>query len=81
MRYSGMTNRKGKIIGKRNKYGLFGRKVYYIDVRFDQKYNYHGHDQFEYPVDSDLFEDVIIGAFVRGEFEQIPDGLRPLFLY
>jgi len=76
-----MTHRAGKVIGKRNKYGMLGRKKYYISVQFDQKFDRQGHDKYEYEVDADLFNSIIVGAFVRGEFEQIPEGLRPVYFY
>jgi len=76
-----MTHRTGKVIGKRNKYGVFGRKKYFVSVRFDQKFDRHGHDKYEYEVEADLFEAIIVGAFVRGEFEQAPQGLKPVFFY
>ena len=76
-----MTRRTGKVIGKRNKYGVFGRKKYYISVQYDQKFDRQGNDKYEYEVDSELFTSIIVGAFVRGEFEQVPEGLRPLYFY
>ncbi len=76
-----MTRRTGVVIGKRNKYGLFGRKKYYISVQFEQKFNRNGVDKYEYEVNSELFSSIIVGAFIRGEFEQVPEGLRPLYFY
>lgn len=76
-----MTHRTGRVIGKRNKYGLFGRKKYFISVRFDQSFDRKGTDRCEYEVDSDLFNNIIVGAFVKGEFEQVPEGLRPVYFY
>ncbi len=74
-----MTHRTGRVIGKRNKYGMLGRKKYFIVVQFDQSYNKVGQNQCEYEVDPDLFNSIIVGAFVRGEFEQAPDGLKPIY--
>ncbi len=76
-----MTHRTGKVIAKRNKYGVFGRKKYFVSVRFDQKYDRLGRDRHEYEVAADLFEAIIVGAFVRGEFEQAPEGLKPVYFY
>ena len=76
-----MTHRKGKVIGKRNKYGVFGRKKYFVSVQFEQKFDRQGNDKYEYEVNADLFNDIVVGAFVRGEFEQVPEGLRPLYFY
>ncbi len=76
-----MTHRTGKVIGKRNKYGVFGKKKYFVSVRFDQKFDRLGRDKFEYEVEADLFEDIIVGAYVRGEFEQAPEGLKPVYFY
>jgi len=76
-----MTHRTGKVIGKRNKYGVFGRKKYFVSVLFDQKYDRLGRNKYEYEVESDLFESIIVGAFVRGEFEQAPEGLKPVYFY
>ena len=76
-----MTHRTGKVIGKRNKYGLFGKKKYYVCVQFDQKFDRLGKDRHEFEVDEDLFSTIIVGAFVRGEFQQAPEGLRPLYFY
>lgn len=76
-----MTHRTGKVIGKRNKYGVFGRKKFFVSVHFDQKFDRLGRDKYEYEVDFDLFESIIVGAFVRGEFEQSPEGLRPVYFY
>lgn len=76
-----MTHRTGKVIGKRNKYGILGKKKYFVSVQFDQKYDRSGRNQCEYEVDEDLFKSIIVGAFVRGEFQQAPEGLRPLYFY
>lgn len=76
-----MTHRTGKVIGKRNKYGLLGRRKYFVSVRFDQKFDRLGRDKYEYEVDEDLFSAIIVGAYVRGEFQQVPEGLRPLYFY
>ncbi|MBT3244581.1 MAG: hypothetical protein HN352_15645 [Bacteroidetes bacterium] len=76
-----MTHRTGKVIGKRNKYGVFGRKKYFVSVQFEQKFDRQGNDKYEYEVNADLFNDIVVGAFVRGEFEQVPEGLRPLYFY
>ncbi len=76
-----MTHRTGKVIGKRNKYGVFGRKKYYVSVQFEQKYDRNGRDKYEYEVNAELFNSIVVGAFVRGEFEQVPEGLRPLYFY
>ena len=76
-----MTHRTGKVIGKRNKYGLLGRRKFFVSVQFDQKFDRLGRDKYEYEVDEDLFSAIILGAYVRGEFQQVPEGLRPLYFY
>lgn len=76
-----MTHRTGKVIGKRNKYGIFGKKKYFVSVQFDQKFDRLGKNRHEFEVDEDLFNTIIVGAFVRGEFQQAPEGLRPLYFY
>ncbi len=76
-----MTHRTGKVIGKRNKYGLLGRRKFFVSVHFDQKFDRLGRDKYEYEVDEDLFSAIIVGAYVRGEFQQVPEGLRPLYFY
>jgi len=74
-----MTHRTGRVIGKRNKFGMLGRRKYYIMVQFDQSFNRGGENRYEYEVDSALYNSIIIGAFVRGQFEQVPEGLKPLY--
>ncbi len=76
-----MTHRTGKVIAKRNKYGLLGRRKYFVQVHFDQKFDRLGRDKYEYEVDEQLFNSIIVGAYVRGEFQQVPEGLRPLYFY
>jgi len=76
-----MTHKTGTVIGKRNKYGIFGMKKCYIQVQFEQKYDREGHNKCEFEVKRDLFSTIMIGAFVRGKFEQTPQGLRPASLY
>lgn len=76
-----MTHRTGKVISKRNKYGIFGRKKYYVSVQFDQKFDRSGRNRHEFEVDESLFQTIIVGAYVRGEFQQAPEGLRPLYFY
>ena len=76
-----MTHRIGRVISKRNKYGLLGNEKCFIRVQFDQKFDRLGNDKYEYQVNKDLFSSIIVGAFVRGAFEQVPEGLRPVNLY
>ena len=76
-----MTHRIGKVISKRNKYGFLGSEKCFVKVQFEQKYDREGNDKFEYIVGKDLFQNIIVGAFVRGAFEQSPLGLKPLSLF
>lgn len=76
-----MTHRRGYVIAKRNKCGLLGRKKYYVSVRYDECFNRSGQNQCEYQVSGDLFNNIIVGAVVRGEFEQVPEGLKPVYFY
>lgn len=69
------------MIGKRRKFGLFGRTNYFISVHYDENFDRLGHDKLEYQVEEDLFDDVILGAYVKGDFEQIPEGLKPMYLF
>jgi hypothetical protein len=69
------------VIAKRNQYGLLGRRKYFVCVRYDESFNRNGQNQCEYQVSADLFESIIVGAVVRGEFEQVPEGLRPVYFY
>ncbi len=69
------------MIGKRTKFGLFRRKHYFISVHYDEIFDRLGHDKLEYEVEEELFENVILRAFLIGDFEQIPEGLRPIYLF
>ena len=75
-----MTQKSGKVTGKTSKYGLLGKKKFYVKVKFDQSYDRMGTSSYNYQVDKDLFESIIVGAMVTGQFAQVPEGLRPLFL-
>jgi len=76
-----MTHMNGRVIGKRNKYGLLGQKKYYIQVQFDRSFSRDGKDRYEYQVKADLYNQIVIDAAVRGEFEQVPEGLKPVYFY
>jgi hypothetical protein len=76
-----MTHRIGRVIGKRNKYGFLGSEKCFIQVQYDQKFDRLGHDKHEYEVNKELFRSIIVGAFVRGAFQQAPEGLKPVNLF
>lgn len=69
-----MARRSGRIIGKRQKNSLFGRNRYYIQVQFDQTMNRDGQYRNEYEVDASMYNNLIVGAYVSGDFEQVPQG-------
>lgn len=74
-----MTQKIGRVIGKRNTNGFLTSKRY-IQVQYDQKYDREGHDKFEYEVGKELFNNIIVGAYVRTTFQQTPLGLKPVGL-
>lgn len=76
-----MTHRSGYVIGKRIKTGFLGKKSYFIMIKFDIAFTRKGENMHEYEVDKQCYENYIRGAFVRGEFDQTPDGLSPLYFY
>ncbi len=71
--------RLGKITGKRNKFGMLGFRKYLICVEFDEPFNRKtGEKTWEFIVSSGFYEDIVIGARVKGIFDQAPEGLRPV---
>jgi len=75
-----MTHRSGYVISKRTKKSFLTKK-YLIKVRFDKAYDKNNNYEAEYEVDNQMYENIIIGAFIRGEFEQSPNGLKPIYIY
>jgi len=71
--------RPGRIVGKRNKFGLLGLKKYMVSVEFDEPFNKAtGEKSCEFQVNSAFYHDTVIGARVKGIFDQVPEGLKPV---
>jgi hypothetical protein len=70
----------GYVINKFKKRGIFSDK-YYIVVKFEKPYNRLKKDEAIFHVNKDSYDNYIKGAFIRGQFEQIPEGMKPLYLF
>jgi len=76
-----MKSRTGVVYNKNNKFGIFGRRKYFVGVKYTYAFNRKGADKFDYEVSADLFNNIMVGAAVTGSFEQAPDGLEPITFF
>lgn len=54
-------------------------RKYLVSVEFDEPFNRNtGAKVCEFQVDSHFFNDTVIGARVKGVFDQVPEGLKPV---
>jgi len=74
------TNMAGRVVKKEVRHKLF-KKRYYIHVKFNVPYNKKGLTVAEFEVDSIHYNNMIIGSFARGKFDQVPEGLQPMYIY
>lgn len=74
-----MKTRAGFVYNKNNRYGIFGKKKYYVGVKYMYAFNRKGTYKYDYEVSADLYNNIIVGAAVTGSFEQAPEGLEPRF--
>ena len=72
-------NKRGIVINKKITHKLF-KKKYYITVKFDTPYNRLKKDTAIFEVEETIHNNLIKGAFVSCKFEQVPEGLSPLYL-
>ena len=75
-----MLQKSGRVYQKNEKYGILGKKKYFVTVQFDQSYDRSGQTTYEYRVDEDMYNSVILGSRVTSQFAQVPEGMKPLYL-
>ncbi len=71
-----MSRVNGQVIGKRDQKGWFGRRKYFVKIRFERNRVPLPKDQFEYRVNSDVYELTINGAQVSGELAPVNRSLQ-----
>ncbi len=66
-----MSRIAGVIVGKRDQKGLFGRRKYFVKIRYSNDRFPLPRDLFEYKVSPDLYRITVQGSQVSGELAPI----------
>jgi len=71
----------GRVIKKRIKKSFWKKDKHFLTVKFDTSYNRNGDTMHDYLVGKDIYYTLIIGANISSNFDQIPNGTKPTYLY